>query len=44
MTDYLLNEDGTYLLLEDGGKIVLETTRLSARNIKPVILLVRGKV
>ena len=43
MTDYLLNEDGTYLLLEDGGKIILETPRLSARNIKPEIIVVRGK-
>ena len=39
---YLLNEDGSYLLLEDGGRILLDY-QISARNTKPVMILVRGK-
>ena len=41
MTDYLLNEDGTYLLQEDGYKIILETTRI--RYLAPEIVIVRTK-
>ena len=39
---YLLNEDGSYLLNEDGSKILLNYS-ITARHVRPEIILVRDK-
>lgn len=40
---YLLNEDGTFLLNEDGTFLLLDY-QISARNTKPLMVIVRGKI
>lgn len=40
---YIKNEDATYLLQETGDKILLDY-QISARNVRPVIVIVRSKI
>ena len=40
MTDYLLQEDGSYLLQEDEDKIILDA-RIRAKHLDSIVVLVR---
>jgi len=42
MASYIQSEDGTYILQENGDKILLDF-QLSARHLRPEIVIIKGR-